>query len=719
MSQQDQHDWPSFETVLRDLAPDSPTARSLASADRRADYAKSAAEIRAEKSTPAPAPASPVAEPKTDDAEASTDHTPDPPEQDVTEQDVTEQDVTEQDDVDLRSVEPTRLPAPLPPLELDTSSIRALLGYEPSPMPDASHPALDALQPSPELPVPELDSPYLDEDFALSLFDDERVADRRVNNERRVHDGGITDSPEFDDETVADRRVAEVRRENDDRRVNDGSVEDRTLDSDSLDTDSVDSVDDARQVDVEAPVEIEPVVAEIEIEAEPEIEVEPLVADTEPEPEIQIDDVAPTFDAATDGVAFDVDSTFDSDVDNSLVFELDDASLSEIDAAATQVETTSELDDPFFDAPVPDTDTDLFSTSDVPELTSNSIESNSMDLDAGLPDDPFSRVSVDLSPDTFDPHEIETIEDTSPLDAVAEEDDLNGDSEPEDIPDIVALSYGEGATTIELPEQSFEPELFDDLAPLAEGDAINLSDLTTDLADLSTDLGDSPDSNDHRFIDERNADLFDLTFEPNDLAGPTDANEPVQLPSTTFDSVAAAEEIEDHLDSLLSFEDPESEEALARVIPLRPDGDPVEPVGFDEEPIDDQWQEEPAEPEQEAPKKGRTGWVSLPPEVESKAPDPWAHMRPVEEPKKKGFWANRPKFFGGSERRNARAKREEAVDEEIFTDADVGISYDKGCPNCGDECKVDLDDPIGRRVHVSCPSCKHMWHTPYILEETG
>jgi len=93
-------------------------------------------------------------------------------------------------------------------------------------------------------------------------------------------------------------------------------------------------------------------------------------------------------------------------------------------------------------------------------------------------------------------------------------------------------------------------------------------------------------------------------------------------------------------------------------------------------------------------------------------------MRPPDEPKKGGFWANRPRFLGGGKNK-ARRSDASADEKDDGSGTEVAISYDKNCPNCGDQCQVDLDDPVGRRVHASCPSCLHVWHTPYVDEDSN
>lgn len=204
---------------------------------------------------------------------------------------------------------------------------------------------------------------------------------------------------------------------------------------------------------------------------------------------------------------------------------------------------------------------------------------------------------------------------------------------------------------------------------------------------------------------------------------------PDEVPSSAeFDPIAAADEIETDLGSLAEFEtqpndgvvfmgfkeSPEDLNDLEEHVPEDIATDNVVPLHPD-------MPESSRAAEAKAPRQ--TDWVSLPAAPAEKpainAADPWAHMRPSEEPKKKGFWANRPRFFGGAERRQARAERQQAELAELAElDEKLGITFDKECPNCGDECQVDMDDPVARRVHVSCPSCQHIWYTPYVLEES-
>jgi len=97
----------------------------------------------------------------------------------------------------------------------------------------------------------------------------------------------------------------------------------------------------------------------------------------------------------------------------------------------------------------------------------------------------------------------------------------------------------------------------------------------------------------------------------------------------------------------------------------------------------------------------------------------WSEMRATDaDIKPGGLWANRWKFFGGEERRKRRAERDAEREREIEREVSnaIHIDFDRTCPSCGAEGIVDLDDPIGRRVHMSCDSCKAEWHTPYLIE---
>ena len=274
-------------------------------------------------------------------------------------------------------------------------------------------------------------------------------------------------------------------------------------------------------------------------------------------------------------------------------------------------------------------------------------------------------------------------------------DDLNRDGtadafEAPELPESVTSVPG-----IELPGQdASRVEVFDDLAPMSIEEIDDVPPFEPD------------DTAFEATFDAPALDLFDLNDDSTIIDEESSEQHEEDVDERpNFDSIAAADEIETDLDQLVDFD--QNLMDSDNVIPLRPDIDVAQT----------------STPTEESPKRvpgpkvtGGTGWVALAPERASQGPDPWADMRPTEEPKKAGFWANRPKFFGGNERRRRKAELRETETEALKPAVDV--TFDKDCPRCGSECQVDLDDPIGRRVHVSCPSCQNIWYTPYILEDS-
>ena len=580
MSHEEQIEWPSFETVLRDVAPDSPTARSLASADRRARYSATAEVIGSSELS--------EAEGNDTESELSIIESPLKIDRASSVESVENTNAT----IDITS---STLPEPLPPLEIDTSSIRALL--EPRAVVEVETPAAEeALR---ELdPLPELD---IDMDI-----------------------GPIADLIEEPDEV--DWHVPDV------------------IESEDLER------EDLAELGTETGAAVE------------EIDFADLAA---PSDTIEFDAFEPlTFDAVET-------EPFEADPDESLVFELAEDEIQQVDEAheLDAIDSALPLADPFSPE-----DFGLTETESTDELARD------------VHDAPVDTVGY--------PGLIVDVDDL-------QIDELDSPSTPE-LPDSVTSVPG-----IELPGADSAPvEVFDDLAPMSlqglegvpkfEDDDSTFENPGLDLFDLN----DDSDTIEQERIALREDDLFE---------------------DSSFDSIAAADEIETDLDQLIgigqdTFEpdpiesdsvDSDSGEA-DNVIPLRPDID---------------MDQAPAAPEEQSPiapegplLTGGTGWVALAPEPASQAPDPWADMRPTEEPKKTGFWANRPKFFGGDERRRRKTERRETEVEPLKQAVDV--TFDKECPRCGSECQVDLDDPIGRRVHVSCPSCQNIWYTPYILEDS-
>jgi len=587
MPHEDQYEWPSFETVLRDVAPDSPTARSLESEDQRAresfleetvgplePWTEEIAADPAILQTETPAHSAPAREDLADHESAGEFVAAD-------------------------------LPDPLVPLEIDTSSIRALLEPVDSETLTSDHPALQELEPEPIL------------DF------------EPIEPEREAEPEPVATFEETEAEPVATFEEIEAE-----------------------------------------PVDSEPEAVTVfeEIEAEPE-----------PMPEFEAIAEAPSdsnvLEFSTDDFATPIGETsedlFSSDpfvgedvftAEPSLVFELDESEISDVDAAHDEDSNYQgqPLENPFEDAA-------QLSTEDSPSV------------------EPAMNWDEDSSfVDASEPAEVSFIElPTAEPEAVVFE-DLAPESSWADLGEPI---HHQGMAR---PDRDSEPETstFD-----GEIEEIESSDVNPfEAVELDAfDLNDESPAIEAERIDLHGEDLYSSNIEAD------------------FDSIAAADEIETDLSELLGDFEISNDAEDSNVIPLHPVVDELDTDAA-------------ASPE--APSRSATGstpaprateWASLAPPDPADAPDPWAHMRPQEETKS-GFWANRPRFFGGDERRQRRSKRSEKSQSEI--DEGVNISFDKTCPNCSAECHVDLDDPVGRRVHVSCPDCLHVWHTPYIFEDT-
>lgn len=695
MPHEEQFEWPSFQTVLRDVAPDSPTARSLASADKRARISAAAETARSEE--PSPLEAAVDADEDSDvDVVAAVEGTP-----------TLEAKARVADVPPVSEISPSSLPEPLAPLEIDTSSIRALL--EPRATADLDSPVVeDAL--SELAPWPELD---LGEPFAPSAVVDTIV---------------VAEEPaEIVVEALGDIQEDDIQ----ERIEIEESIEDLSL---TFDGDSADITFDTEDLASEtvAPIEYLDELPEIEAEMEQfseESDVDDAFAEETVDNTVeQVEDVA--------FVPFELD-------DDSLVFELDDDEIQQVNEAH-ELETASApgpLADPFANTDTfnnagafgtDDLHSDPFAfepetVSDPEPVATKPTDSEPFDTDVDeiralfedpeLVDDPTLTETLvtdetDEFSDVTEPADssehievtefadfAEATEFADFADMTIDVGDLNTDdleTADLDISDLQNPEIPESVTSvpgIELPTQPAEPvELFDDLAPMSLAGLAN----DTEPVAPSTDTFEVP-----------GLDLFDLNLGSEDIEQDRLTLHGEELyENQTFDSIAAADEIETDLGELIDFSGDGT--AHDNVIPLRPDIDVPQSL-TPEEPTPSSHEEGPL-------LTGGTGWVALDAAPAPQKPDPWADMRPSEEPKKNGFWANRPKFFGGDERR--RRKSESSEDDVETLQQAVDITFDKECPRCGTECQVDLDDPIGRRVHVSCPSCQNIWYTPYILEDS-
>ena len=238
---------------------------------------------------------------------------------------------------------------------------------------------------------------------------------------------------------------------------------------------------------------------------------------------------------------------------------------------------------------------------------------------------------------------------------------------------------------------------------------------------------------------------FDQPTEPTEVTNvdpPTELTEIADVdPSLDLESYSDSEEANDSYDELELWDLDKEIEQEAVVIPLRP---PIEPeiatnfVGLEEQPAEadttatantfalrpnvfSTGQADPNDPQptttdatlfsdnpDPAPPIGAIPVADPSPGITPgvKPEDPWSSMRPKEQPEKITFWANRPKFFGGDERRKARARREAAAAQEAMIDQ---MAAERSCPNCGATCRVDVHDKALNRLHISCNSCRHMW----------
>ena len=89
-------------------------------------------------------------------------------------------------------------------------------------------------------------------------------------------------------------------------------------------------------------------------------------------------------------------------------------------------------------------------------------------------------------------------------------------------------------------------------------------------------------------------------------------------------------------------------------------------------------------------------------EDESASDDRWDYLRPGDDEAVAGsFWSKRRKLFGGDERKTKKASRRQSDTDESQTGPP--------CPKCGSPGNVDLDDPIGGKLHMSCHDCDHVW----------
>ena len=255
-----------------------------------------------------------------------------------------------------------------------------------------------------------------------------------------------------------------------------------------------------------------------------------------------------------------------------------------------------------------------------------------------------------------------------------------------------------------------------------------------DVEDIFEELGETPDIQFDETPDLELGEAIDLDFDegseddaPAEVVGLFD-----ERPDLVFDSVEVANEIEEDLLDLGGMTD--------NVIPIT---DALEPAPewdadaasfdldtplneastdwssiIDETVEEDSLAEEHFDPNSESPADApellerSPRWRALAPRPELEdAKDEWAHMRPAEEPNSGGWWANRPRFLGGSKK--APEKTPEEIEALL---AVAGLSYKTSCPTCGVDGDLKKEDPLARQVHLSCSECDISWQTSYDID---
>lgn len=346
-----------------------------------------------------------------------------------------------------------------------------------------------------------------------------------------------------------------------------------------------------------------------------------------------------------------------------------------------------------------------------------------VELDTSVLDEP---VEVNVPDVAFDPELLEALD---PIDQV-------GDDEVEE-PESLEVSATQIDTATVEPETPETESVDDAEAPIAVAEDMWLDDsfdaaaADLDWADdepgsvfdvaIGTELNTSgfvsEDAPEVEFsdapepvaeVEPEPSDAPEDSFSSTDWAQALDAElapptiedveaEPAEVLTGDFDSVATADAIENELSDLFDLA---PDEEHAEVVPLRADFDDTSAVVVG---LDDDLGEN---------VESLQAWVGVN-EPETESEDPWAYMRPEEEANEKsGFWASRPKFFGGDERKRRKAERQSASPGE---EHDSARSVD--CPSCGEQGQVDLDDPVGRRVHASCGACDHVWSAAYAEDD--
>ena len=364
--------------------------------------------------------------------------------------------------------------------------------------------------------------------------------------------------------------------------------------------------------------------------------------------------------------------------------------------------------------PISESDADAGSVFDAPALA------DAADLVTDEPSvEPMTFEPVEVETPNLDPMAFETIEPIAETPAAAFE-PMTFEPVEVETPNLDPMAFEtiEPAPPAPMETPGFEPMVFDTPDFATEEVSMDWAEAPMDdaLAQDPPFTGDEPGSviSFDAPVAAEPAPLGDMAddFTSTDWSTGAEHSSDANAEDGNFDSVATADAIESDLQDLFALDQSVSEDnfgafmgdsvveddaPVADVVPLHPTTDEGNEEVFGLDAVFD-----PAAPVEEEPIQA---WVGIQDEEETRE-DPWAYMRPDEtEDVKGGFWASRPKFFGGAERKAKKAARQQAAAAQEMRSDIAGPT----CPNCNEIGQVDLDDPVGGKIHASCQNCGHVW----------
>ena len=367
----------------------------------------------------------------------------------------------------------------------------------------------------------------------------------------------------------------------------------------------------------------------VELEADQHVEVEQdLEANLVDEPELEVDDIV---DTAIDENDWDVEGSVEPDLadfETSEIVDLDDPNPDDFVVPIEEASTTS-----FAEVPVTEV------SDQEPSFSFDDADMDEADL-AELPPPPLiADEDADFSLEDAPPPPIMADEGTE-ITEIAETQsapiEIVQNPPPPAPGEVAEESEDDGFTFFGAPST---PDA-------AAGASMDLSGLV-DAEELPPPpLLETPEADQFAGFDVVEADESGLIGLDQEISAAD------SVPAELLDSEAQAAAAGDEW-NVWNLDDESNQ--LSTVAPEdRPE--PFELIGFDDE------SDEPVENPFliEVPQTDETEESAVEQAPTPVNEDPWAFIRPKEdeEPEKISFWENRPKFFGGDERRKARARRE-------------------------------------------------------------